>query len=276
MGQWQVAREMQILRETLGEWGDLQVRASVTWKDFERDMRDVQPHVVHVIATGVAAPSGGGPLGQALAFLTERGAPAGTRAPYSVHGVDALRSLVASDPELRLLVLNGCKTDGLAAGVARVAPAVIAHRGDITDPTALAFAQGLYGALTRGLPFEAAITAARLRVDSDAPGGREWSAPVLYQQRGDGTFLAAAAQETPRPANPPPVAPPAPPSADRDLHALKSLLAIHEANLAVLRERDPGSQGPAARHVARQIEDAEAEIARLRVQVAAARKAAPA
>ena len=64
----------------------------------------------------------------------------------SLHGSDALAALAASNPRLRILVLNGCRTDGLAVGLARVVAGVIGHRGDITDLAALSFTKGLYSA----------------------------------------------------------------------------------------------------------------------------------
>jgi hypothetical protein len=171
-------------------------------------------------------------------------------------------------------VLNGCKTDGLAAGLAGVVTGVIGHRGDITDVGALAFADGLYIALMRGVSLDAAVTAARLRVDAHTPGGREWCAPVLYQQYEGITFPASSqviAQETPRLETK--VAPRQYAKAskdDRALQKLNSLLAIQQTNLDALRVHTQRLGDATPTYIQQEIATTEREIKRLSDEIAAA------
>jgi hypothetical protein len=278
-GAWQVDREIEILRKALGDpqFVELTTRKAVTWADFYQTFMSAQPHVLHLIATGVVSQTTTALRGQAIAFLTEAKTPMRQGEPYSLHGAEELRELAMSNPDLRLLVLNGCKTDGLAAALAGVVTGVIGHRGDITDVGALAFADGLYGALIRGVSLDGAVTAARLRVDSGTPGGREWCAPVLYQQYEGITFPASSqvlAQEMPRLEAK--VAPRQDAKAskdDRTLQKLNSLLAIQQTNLDALREHTTRLGAASPTYIQQEIVTTEREIKRLSEEIAAAESA---
>ena len=275
-GAWQVDREIDILRKALGDpqFVDLKTRTAVTWGDFYETFRSIQPHVLHLIATGVVSQSASPLRGQALAFLTDANTPMGPGGAYSLHGADELAELAVSNPDLRLFVLNGCKTDGLAAGLAGVVMGVIGHRGDITDVGAMAFADGLYSALMRGVSLDGAVTAARLRVDARTPGGREWCAPVLYQQYEGITFPASSqvlAQEMPRLEAK--VAPRQDAKAskdDRALQKLNSLLAIQQTNLDALRVHTQRLGDATPTYIQQEIATTEREIKRLSDEIAAA------
>jgi hypothetical protein len=96
---------------------------------------------------------------------------------------------------LRLVILNACEgartagSDPFAGTAQRLIqqgiPAVIAMQFQITDETAIAFAQEFYAALTDGFPVDAALTEARKAVSSEARGA-EWGTPVLYMRAPDG------------------------------------------------------------------------------------------
>jgi hypothetical protein len=271
-GTWKVDDEMDILREelTTTRHVELTTRDAVTWKDFREAVEAVQPHVVHLIATGSSG-------GQTVAFRTDVNPPLTREGLSSTHEATALGELVSKDPDLRLLVINGCRTDSVAAAVARYLPAVVGHRGDISDVGALAFTGGVYRGLTRGLSLDAAVTAARLEVDSASPGGREWCAPVLYQRTASVTFPVAvgAALQT---AQATIVAPPQDATAshdDRILRKLRSLLAIHQSNLDALGERSGrfGDSPPA--YLTQERNATQEEIANLREQIATVEQGRP-
>jgi CHAT domain len=275
-GAWQVGEEIEILRGVLENRPDVELTAdkAVTWAGFHDAFRETEPHVVHLIATGISQTAATPLGGQALAFLTDTSRSTGPSQAYSLYGPDALAGLAVANPRLRLLVFNGCRTDGLAAGLARVVPGVIGHRGDITDAGALSFTAGLYGALGRGLSLDAAVTEARLRIDSLTPGGREWCAPVLYQQDQGIVFPAPRVRPPEMPARPQgDVAPRQGATASRDdraLQKLNSLLAIQQTNLATLLERTRRSDDATPPYIEEEIRTTRLEIERLRQEIAAA------
>lgn len=278
-GAWQVDEEIEGLRKEFGEWplAELRTHRAVTWEDFCHAFREAKPDVVHLIATGVSQTTAAPLRGQAVAFLTDTSGPMGQSKGYSLYGSDSLAALAASNPRLRLLVLNGCRTDGLAMGLARAVAGVIGHRGYITDVGARSFTKGLYSALLRGLSLDAAVTAARLQVDSQTPGGREWCAPVLYQQH---EGIAFPALQVPLPEMPArlqgKVAPRQDATASRDeraLQKLNSLLAINQTNLDALLERARLFGDPAPAYIEEEIRTTQREIKRLREEIAAAEKA---
>jgi len=96
---------------------------------------------------------------------------------------------------LRLVILDaseGGRTSGsdpFAGTAQRLVqqgiPAVIAMQFEVTDETAIAFAQEFYAALTDGYPVDAALTEARKAISAEAHGV-EWGTPVLYMRAPDG------------------------------------------------------------------------------------------
>lgn len=59
-------------------------------------------------------------------------------------------------------------------------PAVVAMQYPVSDPAAISFARGLYGAVARRLPVDQAVTRARKDVKLSHPGTLEWATAVLY------------------------------------------------------------------------------------------------
>jgi hypothetical protein len=269
-GVWAVDRELDALQTAVGQSGNavLQIVDNTTIPRFEQELLEFRPHLVHLIATGVEEGRRGfGHTRQRLALLKEGTAGPGPR-PHVLLDGKRLADRFAHADGLRAVIMNGCHVDALARDVAWVVPATLGHRGDITDQAAVAFAKGFYSALLNGLPFEAAATGGRLEIDSGDPGGREWSAAVMYLQATDGTFLRARED----------VAAPAPvrvdaqpaeaPRVERGQQSLLSLLTIHQNNLDALNaQRDRLSSPPS--FLVQQIQDTTSEIERLKGLVAA-------
>jgi len=107
------------------------------------------------------------------------------------------------DSNLRLVVLNACKTStvGLGSAAGGVAhqlvragmPAVIAMQAAISDQTAIAFSREFYGALANGWPVDAAMQEGRRGIVA-ALGNHwnermDWAIPTLYMRAPDGQIL---------------------------------------------------------------------------------------
>lgn len=109
-----------------------------------------------------------------------------------------LGQLLADERTLRLAVLNACegaRTDredpfaGVAASlVSCEIPSVVAMQFEITDEAAILFAAGLYGALARGSPVDAALASARKAIWADY-NDIEWGTPVLFMRVPDGQIF---------------------------------------------------------------------------------------
>ncbi len=276
-GAWQVDRELNSLSRLLVNRGGstLVVKTPATWLDCLAALHEEQPHVLHLIVHGVARPSQAGPLReQSVAFLAEGGS--GLGGGYQLRSVDELADEFRSAPRLSLVVFNGCRTDGVAARLAVDLPAVVGLRGDITDMGAVTFAEGLYGALCNGVPLDAAMSTARLRIDTDNPGGREWCSPVLYQRPARLAFqtsqrpgsyevanvLPASAAETSEPVV----------SDDNTLNALHAMVAIQETNLGVLSERSRSLGDATPPYITQEIEATRRQIEQLVGEIAAAER----
>jgi hypothetical protein len=89
---------------------------------------------------------------------------------------------------MRLVVLNACEGarndvadpfSGVAqALVQQGIPAVVAMQFEISDPAAIAFAHGFYGAIADGMPLDASMGQARKDIHDIS--ALEWATPVLY------------------------------------------------------------------------------------------------
>src|SRR6266545_3711101 len=108
-----------------------------------------------------------------------------------VSGV-VLANLLKSTPELRLVVLNACKTAQYSgcpvsptnAGVAKALleqariPAVVAQQVNISDAAAISFSKLFYNRLASGDSMEEALTETRLQLQGEK--NAEWATPVLF------------------------------------------------------------------------------------------------
>jgi tetratricopeptide (TPR) repeat protein len=115
----------------------------------------------------------------------------------SVTGMK-LGQLLADERTLRLAVLNACegaRTNredpfaGVAASLVKnEIPSVVAMQFEITDKAAILFAGGLYAAVARGSPVDAALASARKAIWADY-NDIEWGTPVLFMRIDDGRIF---------------------------------------------------------------------------------------
>jgi len=171
------------------------------------------------------------PCGQSDCGFERDGAPAGLLAftdPVTGAadwiGIDGLCDALQLARDLRLVVLNACKSatarrgadvfNGIAQRLMNLVPAVIATPYPLETTAAEEFARCLYRALGEGLTLVASLHQVRLLMAERFPD--EWYRPVLYlrSSQGDGGRLFAAPDRPRAPADPPadlpepPVVPP--------------------------------------------------------------------
>ncbi|MED7952754.1 CHAT domain-containing protein [Streptomyces sp. BE303] len=155
-----------------GEWHVEVVRAP-TSRELAETLREVAPHVLHVIGHQQRDAGDRG-------LLTIR--PPGTE-PWSITGDNVHAFLAGHRP--RLVVLNACDTAGPAAGPLLAAllrggaAAVVGMNGGIESETACRFSAEFYTALGRGESVDRAVRTARLALLVDQVDGTEWALPVL-------------------------------------------------------------------------------------------------
>jgi hypothetical protein len=285
-GSWDVNKELNALNEAANHSGNAKVEVleAATPSSFEKALRTLEPDLVHLIATGFEEGRRGfGPVRQRLALLANEATATNATRQHVLLDGKRLAELFARAEHLRVVVVNGCNTDALAGNVAACVPATVAHRGDISDEAAVAFAEGFYSSLLNGLPLEAAVTGGRLAIDSRDPGGREWSAAVMYLQTPDGTFLPASTEGdgktvTKAEVRAAVVAPAerAPgQSVDREQQSQLSLLRLHQSNLDALNAQRERLATPPP-FLLEQIDTTSAEIERLKELVSADSDTAPA
>ena len=161
---------------------------------LQRELRTGRYHVFHFMGHGgFDARLDDG----VLVFEDERGRG-------DLVSAQDLGTLLHDEATLRLAILNACegargsRTDPFSgtaqALVQQGVPAVVAMQVEISDEAAVAFAQGMYGALADGYPVDAALAESRKTLF--AGGHRvEWGTPVLYMRSPDGRLfeLASAA-----------------------------------------------------------------------------------
>lgn len=159
------------------------------------------------------------PCGRADCGFRRHGAPEGllaltdpaTGRPDWV-GIDGVSDTLKLAGDLRLVVLNACKSatgrrgedvfNGLAQRLMDLVPAVIASPFPLETKAAEAFADCLYAALGAGLSLVESLHQVHLRMKPRFPD--EWYRPVLYlrSSQGDGGRLLQMEDEDP-PADPP-------------------------------------------------------------------------
>jgi hypothetical protein len=219
---------------------------------FAEAVTKTEAHLVHLIAMGADEAA----RGQRIALLPDIGKRSSKRQASLASGHFA--TLVSGREHLRCLLISAGHTDLVASAVAQQQmPMTIGQRGDLSDGAAAAFAEGFYAALLGGSSMEAAVTGGRLAIDSKDPGGREWSAPVLYLQTTDGAFLAAEAEPGRRDS-----------LANAERSSREALKDVHERNLEALRAGLAGEEAPS--YVLEQIALATRESERLDTEIEAA------
>lgn len=155
-------------------------------------LRDLEIHVLHFMGhAGYHAETGYG----ALFFVKP------DRTKDQVDG-ERLSNLLKDLPDLRLVVLNACKTaryagrmgsplySGVASAILERAgvPAVLANQCLISDAAAIELSRALYRCIAAGERIDAAVTEVRLLLQGKST---EWGTPVLFLGAPHGRLFAA-------------------------------------------------------------------------------------
>ena len=159
----------------------------------------IEPHILHFIGH---AQAGAAPLDHRLMIWGPGGDADTAGKGYEYWTLFDIRNDLQTIP-LRLAVLNGCRTAGVAPGAApapatKVAPfdnitesmlqrgtlGVVGMQGDIPGDVAAAFSRALYEGLVKGKPVDVAVQMARVVVSQLAAKfnyveRKDWSFPML-------------------------------------------------------------------------------------------------
>ncbi|QAY72076.1 CHAT domain-containing protein [Agromyces protaetiae] len=126
--------------------------------------------IVHILASGLTVRRG-----------TQHLVVRGNTAPEEITAAELRDAIEESPVRARLLVLAGCDTDLVAAGIATVMPNVIGMRGKITDSGCADFLRGLYQALAAGATIDQAVASGRAQqVGFSRSLADEWALPVAF------------------------------------------------------------------------------------------------
>ncbi|MCG8457352.1 MAG: CHAT domain-containing protein, partial [Holophagales bacterium] len=189
--------ELEQIEAELGGHHDVEpvfVRCA-TLEDLRRRSTEVSPHVLHFLGHGTFS-DGSGPGALSLAGSRGRVDP--------ITGQD-LAVALSGFPELRLVVLNACRSGSMPrkkgldpfAGVASSlvlegeVAAVVAMQFRLHEDAAVSFAGAFYGALAAGDPVEAAVAEGRqaLFAQDREWQSHEWATPVLYLRTDHGRLF---------------------------------------------------------------------------------------
>jgi hypothetical protein len=92
----------------------------------------------------------------------------------------ALRTAIAGNPHVALLVLSASGSEQMAETVAGgTEVAVLGHRRHVADPHAAGLTSSFYPRFLDGLPADVALTEARRFLDRRFPGERAWTTAFL-------------------------------------------------------------------------------------------------
>jgi hypothetical protein len=229
-----------------------------TRREFDRALESHVFEAFHFIGTGtgfMGSGSGYGlpPQGLALAY----GAKAKGGQYESVMSGE-LQEMLAKHDELRLVILNACKTEMVSHDVAKACPNVIGIRGDITVDSADIFMETLLNNLLSGATLDMAVALGRQQVDIQRPGNREWGLPVFYGAASQEGFLAPSPQaetEQRTPSRETPVAKAVSP----ERRKLEGLLAVRQKNLQALQAQQATANAPS--YLESQIKQVQEQIA---------------
>jgi hypothetical protein len=173
-----------------------------TWAGLHDALMAGPWHVLHVIGHGDFDP------------VRDEGVLALTRPDGWPDIVEASRLadlLRQARPMPRLVVLNSCSGagaggdlfSGTAAALARSGvAAVAAMQFTISDPAAVAFADGFYAALARGRGVDEAVSAGRIAILGTSGRTLEWITPVLYLRDPDARLFIIWPGPAPQPGPP--------------------------------------------------------------------------
>ncbi|HEV3316264.1 MAG TPA: CHAT domain-containing protein [Candidatus Angelobacter sp.] len=158
-------QEVRTIKE-LVQHSKIEMKVIHSMQEFQHELLEWRPHIIHVIAHGEA---------NELQIGNEGG--------DSIRVGRVLNGLMAALPEVpRLILFNACDSGGLAAELVRGRiPLAVGMQFVISDPAAQAFARGFYEYARTGLPLHKATAWGRLTIQMDLGGNsREWATPILY------------------------------------------------------------------------------------------------
>jgi WD40 repeat protein len=168
---------------------------SANWADLQDMLLGDEWHVVHFTSHG--------------GFDADHGILALTGEDGRMHLVQASRLvdlLCQAHPVPRLVVLNSCSgaatggTDlfsGTAAALVRGGvTAVAAMQYEPSNPAAIAFSRGFYGAISRGRGVDEAVSSGRVAILGLSDRTLEWVTPVLYLRGHDSHLFTLPAATT--------------------------------------------------------------------------------
>jgi len=248
--------------------------------------------VFHFSGNGVEQPVGPWPRQQFLS-LEAGGTPsertdAEDAAASEPLSVAELGSWLSESPPA-LAIFSACHTDWFAAELGRCVPFTAGVRGLALDTVCTAFSEGFYGALVAGQPVEGAVSAARQQMDWTDPGGPGWGAVVAWWNLQQGQIITGASNtfpaitetedtvviggvalpkrgsKAPRKSG---LAQPADEAPDPEFRKLKSLQAVHEANLQALEKMLSSFPDGAPQSLAAQRDEARRQLEGVREQLA--------
>ena len=189
-----VEGEWSRLNEALaGPIGSGQVRlrrlSEARLRVLQRELRQGEYHILHFIGhAGFDRQTQGG----VLIVGDEEGRG-------RLVAAENLGAILHDHRSLRLVVLNACEGarasradpfTGLAQTlVQQGVPAVVAMQFEVTDQSAITFAEEFYGATAVGYPVDAALSCARKAIFA-AGSDIEWGTPVLFTRAADGKLFS--------------------------------------------------------------------------------------
>jgi WD40 repeat protein len=172
---------------------------SATWADLQDTLLGGTWHVIHFIGHGDFDRE----RDEGYIFLTR---PDGRK--DQVEGSRLIDLLRQARPVPRLVVLNSCSgaetgtTDpysGTAAALVRGGvTAVTGMQYEISDPAAIAFSRGFYGAIAHGRGVDEAVSSGRVAILGLSGRTLEWLTPVLYLRSQDSHLFTIAATKSAR------------------------------------------------------------------------------
>ena len=172
--QQETVRIQQALKH-LGNRVDVRSCREVKLTTLTKEMKDYDPHILHVIAHG--EPS-------AIEFENDEGDV------RKVTSQELAERIAFSAPSLSLFVTTACESamEGSSPRKLSIAralskegvPAVVAMQFEIRDEIAIKFVHQFYSNLGHSENITTSLTAARLEIKDPLPDSPEWASPVLF------------------------------------------------------------------------------------------------
>lgn len=196
-GNFGVEPEVKIFRDLADTYPqlDLQVVENADVVTFFEALTTIKPDLLHFIGTAVETSQidAAGRRQQLLIMMDRNRQPRAADGPVRPEqhlSITQLKDALSQQPQLRLVCLSACHSDGLAEQLMTAVPAAIGMRNLVMEQTCWAFSRELYQRLLEHDLIEEAVTRARRNVDYELPGGRGWGIPVFYLQVPAGVVLS--------------------------------------------------------------------------------------